>query len=132
MITFDGEFTPKDLDQTLQAMGPDVYFIQIGAMDGVSYDPIHKHVKKQKWKGLLFEPIPDMFVKLQNNYRDCSGLTFVNAAIADYEGAIEMMCISEAGMQKAQLTQAALGLSSFLPDRGHLGHNPHYTGAVKE
>ncbi len=36
----------------------DLHFIQIGANDGVTNDPIHDLVKSYHWKGVLVEPLP--------------------------------------------------------------------------
>jgi FkbM family methyltransferase len=63
-----------------------VFFIQIGANDGLHSDPIHDFVKKYKWKGILVEPIPEVFENLKKNYRDCSDhLIFENIAISENE-----------------------------------------------
>ncbi len=60
-----------------------VRFIQIGASDGLHSDPIREFVVRDRWTGILVEPLPDSFVHLKRNYsylrrRD---LTFVNAAL---------------------------------------------------
>jgi hypothetical protein len=57
------------------------FFVQIGAHDGKEADPIHDFVRQRHWKGLLVEPQPEAFARLQTHYRDCPGLTFENAAI---------------------------------------------------
>lgn len=121
MIKFDGQFSKNDLAATLHALGRETFFIQIGAMDGVSLDPIHAHVKELHWQGLLLEPLPDMAVKLRANYADCRGLTFIEAAIADFDGQIEMTRIDPAAVQERRLTDLALALSTLMPDRGMLG-----------
>ncbi len=61
----------------------DVSFIQIGANDGLRWDPIRKFVVRDKWKGVFVEPIPDIFKMLENNYRYIknSEFVFVNVAI---------------------------------------------------
>ena len=41
--------------------GKELFFIQIGANDGISVDPIHNLVKKNNWTGILFEPGKDAF-----------------------------------------------------------------------
>jgi len=64
----------------------DFFFIQIGANDGKSGDPIHKYVKEHKWKGILVEPVPHVFKRLQENYKGTEGLIFVNAAVDSQDG----------------------------------------------
>jgi FkbM family methyltransferase len=73
----------------LQSTNPhSFYFIQIGANDGVSNDPIHDYVAKHKPAGLLIEPLPDVFDRLIANYSYLHphNLTFKNCAIAKDDG----------------------------------------------
>jgi FkbM family methyltransferase len=65
----------------LACMQEKVSFIQIGANDGISNDPIRRYVLRCKWSGLLVEPDPNLFRKLQNNYTDQPQLQFLNAAV---------------------------------------------------
>jgi FkbM family methyltransferase len=64
----------------------DVYFIQIGANDGMKDDPLQKFVKEYGWKGILVEPIPEAFEALTKNYGNNPNLKFINAAIAEEDG----------------------------------------------
>jgi len=64
----------------------DIYFIQIGANDGMKDDPLQKFVKQYGWKGILVEPIPEAFEALKTNYGNNSDLKFINAAIAEEDG----------------------------------------------
>src|SRR4051812_34422848 len=68
----------------------DFTFIQIGANDGVSNDPIRRYVVEYGFKGVLIEPQPDVFTRLKANYSGMPGITFENAAIAACDGEIEM------------------------------------------
>jgi len=61
----------------------DMFFLQIGAFDGVSNDPIHHHVVKHGWRGVLIEPQPWAYERLKETYKDCSGLVIRNVAISD-------------------------------------------------
>jgi len=121
MLTFHGTFEPADLEPTFRGLGRDAFFVQVGAMDGVAYDPIHPFVKELGWRGILFEPMPDMFARLQKNYESRAGLTFVNGAVTDFEGEIEMTRIDPAAIQNSELPAWAQGISSLMPDRGMLG-----------
>lgn len=62
---------------------PDFFFLQIGAFDGESRDPLFQAVRKYGLKGVLVEPQKPAFERLCENYRDQPQLQFVNAAIAD-------------------------------------------------
>lgn len=65
------------------AHGRRVRFIQIGASDGLHSDPIREFVVRDQWTGVLVEPLPDSFARLQANYRylRSRNLVFVNAAV---------------------------------------------------
>ncbi len=68
------------------AKNKDVFFIQIGANDGMKFDPTYLYVKKYGWKGILVEPVGYVFDKLKNNYKNVKGLVFEDAAIGDKDG----------------------------------------------
>lgn len=59
-----------------------VFFLQIGANDGVTNDPIYKYVVKHHWTGILIEPVPHIFEKLKKNYSEEKQLIFENVAIS--------------------------------------------------
>jgi FkbM family methyltransferase len=59
------------------------YFVQIGANDGVLYDNLNPLIREFDLRGCLVEPLPDVFARLQSNYRDQPQLTFRNCMIAD-------------------------------------------------
>jgi FkbM family methyltransferase len=59
----------------------DFFFVQIGANDGMRADDISEFVKKHKLKGIVIEPLQDMFSALVDNYRDYPEVTPINAAI---------------------------------------------------
>jgi FkbM family methyltransferase len=63
--------------------GDDIFFLEIGAMDGIQHDPLHTHIIKNNWSGILVEPVKDMFTRLQINYVNKSKLKFENSAITD-------------------------------------------------
>jgi FkbM family methyltransferase len=73
----------------------EVFFIQVGAYDGISGDPIHQFVKKYDLKGILLEPQKKVFQKLTESYRDCENLILINAALADQDGTRALFKISE-------------------------------------
>jgi FkbM family methyltransferase len=70
----------------------DIFFLQIGANDGISVDPIHNLVKKNRWKGILFEPGKVAYEELINNYSGVDHLIFVNSAVSNYDGKGELFC----------------------------------------
>jgi FkbM family methyltransferase len=78
----------------LAASRPDFFFIQIGANDGVSDDPLRHYVVRHHWRGLLVEPQPRAFAELTKNYSGETQLLFENAAISDSDGEVELFSAS--------------------------------------
>lgn len=66
-----------------------ISFIQVGASDGLRWDPLRKHIIKNRWQGALVEPLPPVFELLMRNYAYLSSrqnLSFVNAALSNRSG----------------------------------------------
>ncbi len=117
MPSFHGTFSTDDLRATLNALGPDIFFVQIGAMDGVTYDPIHAFVIRLNWRGLLFEPVPDIYDRLKQTYQNNDRLTLSNIAITDYEGEIEITRMDPQVVEDGILREGALGISTIMPEK---------------
>lgn len=64
----------------------DVFFVQIGAHDGLTNDKLHCLVRAYRWRGVLVEPVQGLFAKLVANYKDCAGLRFEQSAIDVTDG----------------------------------------------
>jgi FkbM family methyltransferase len=65
-----------------------LFFIQIGANDGVYQDPIYNF--NENWDGILIEPIPNVFSQLKENYKNRnSNLIFENLAVGNRNGFID-------------------------------------------
>ena len=91
-----------------------LFFVQVGAFDGVSFDRLHEHVVEGQWHGVLVEPQPEHFERLVANYEGLQGLTFVNAAVDTERGSRPLFVIEDgAGKPIASLA----GLASFSRDR---------------
>jgi FkbM family methyltransferase len=80
-LTFD-----QVLQQYLSTQATKPYFVQIGAFDGVSGDPLFPWVKQGKLAGCLIEPQADAFERLQANYAGVDGVAFKRAAIGPQAG----------------------------------------------
>jgi len=59
-----------------KAKGTDFYFIQVGAFDGDTFDPITHYVKRYKLSGALIEPQQEPFSVLKANYQNHPQLLF--------------------------------------------------------
>jgi FkbM family methyltransferase len=70
-----------------------VFFIQIGANNGITVDPVNKLIKsKQDWFGILFEPGTQAFEELTKTYRGYDNLVLLNMAVSDIDGKTILYC----------------------------------------
>lgn len=87
---------------------PELTFLQIGAFDGVADDDLRDLITMYRLRGVLVEPQPAAFARLERTYRDQPQVTLLQAAIAEREGTRELYC------RRGEASMAA----SF--DRDHL------------
>lgn len=67
-----------------------VFFVEIGANDGIDADPIYPYVKKYNWGGVYIEPQKKVFDKLVANFKGRGNLFFENIAITEKEMDVEL------------------------------------------
>jgi len=65
---------------------PDAFFIQIGSNDGEQQDPLEPVIARYPWRGILIEPVPYVFERLQQNRGGDPRLALENVAIAEADG----------------------------------------------
>lgn len=99
---------------------PDFFFIDIGANDGVFFDPIFRFVTQNRVHGIVVEPLKDLFKKLVHNYKDHPSVVPVNAAIHATEKSMVMYRVNPA--REAELPWWVKGIASFRKE--HLTENP--------
>lgn len=75
---------------SLEKVGSEFFFVQVGANDGVNDDPIREFVVRHHLAGLLIEPQPRIFLELKKNYAREPQLVFENAAVSDKDGSAKM------------------------------------------
>jgi len=86
--------------------------IQIGANDGITHDPIHKFIKRDRWKGVLLEPQPDVFHEfLTKLYAKNLEIHPLCAAIGEKDGSQPIYKIGFSSMRWAT------GLASFSKEK---------------
>lgn len=86
------KMTSEQFQQLFDETKP-VFFIQIGANNGLTVDPINKLIKSRKnWMGLLFEPGVVAFSELQKTYSGHEDLILINAAVSDIDGKTTLYC----------------------------------------
>jgi FkbM family methyltransferase len=94
------------------------FCLQIGAMDGISFDMAYRYLIDQAWHGLLVEPAPDMYEKLQINYKKNPNMRFENAAVTERDGTIQLTRIDPKAVEDGLIYREALGISTIVPNRG--------------
>jgi FkbM family methyltransferase len=121
------KFFPEPVIQQQQAIAnalkenADVFFVQVGANDGVHDDPIHNLiVKDERWAGIFIEPVRFLFERLRGNYGADDRFTFENVAIGSEEGTRKFYYIAEEakGELGSELPLWSDGLGSF--DKNHI------------
>jgi FkbM family methyltransferase len=94
-----------------------IFFVQIGACDGVSSDPIHRFVRRHhdRVAGLVVEPLDDHFEDLQRSYAPYPAIVPVHGAIHNSE---KQMILHRVDPRKLDtLPKWTRGISSF--DKDH-------------
>jgi FkbM family methyltransferase len=71
---------------------PRLTFMQIGAFDGSEDDDLRDLIEAHKLRGVLIEPQPMAFARLQKTYRGQPQVMLLQAAIAEKEGTRELFC----------------------------------------
>ncbi|GAB2482221.1 FkbM family methyltransferase [Algoriphagus taiwanensis] len=94
------------------AKNGDFTVIQIGANDGITNDPIHKFIKRDRWKGVLLEPQSGVFNQyLKDIYKKNKGLHLLCAGIGEKDGYLPLYKIGFSDMRWAT------GLASFSKEK---------------
>lgn len=94
---------------------PHACFIQIGANDGAQHDPLRTTILKQRWHGVLVEPVPFVFDRLQLYYQGFKRVKLENVAIADHDGIKDFYHLRQA-KQEDDLPRWYDGIGSFNRD----------------
>lgn len=94
-----------------KARGETAFCVQVGANDGKTNDPVYKYLTRYGWRGLLVEPLTDVFeLQLQKTYADYPNVTLVNVALAPTNGSLPLYRVA---FSRARW---ATGLSGFRRD----------------
>ena len=111
------------LDKGLRYLGnnkKNTFLINVGAMDGYRYDELIGYTELFNFKGLYVEPIPYLFERLKNNFKNKDGNLFENVAISDFEGNIEMMMIEQSAIDDGYVNPCFYGMSAVYPPKNGL------------
>jgi FkbM family methyltransferase len=73
------------LEQFAQ-LRPEAFFVQIGSHDGQQQDPLRDIVLSREWSGIMVEPVPYVFARLQHYYGHLRRLRLENVAVGPEDG----------------------------------------------
>lgn len=94
-----------------------VQFIQIGANDGISNDPIREFViRNPEWHGVFVEPLPEFFNQCKYNYSyyKPERFQFIQAAVSESPGSLNLWKIKDTELAKFPLFSR--GMASVNPN----------------
>ena len=75
---------------------PEAVFVQIGANDGDTADPLRLQIERWRWSGVMVEPVPFVFEKLRARYEGHPRIRLEMSAIADRTGVMPFYHLREA------------------------------------
>ena len=115
------------------------FFVQVGGFDGESFDPLRPHIVAGDLGGIIVEPIPQYFEKLQALYAGSDKVRAINCAISDADGERTIWRFNPLAVERGILPPHFAGISSFLmeellKDTGVLGRsspNAETTAALR-
>jgi FkbM family methyltransferase len=99
-----------------------INFIQVGANDGYSTDPIQPFIKSGFWAGLMIEPNPIAFKKLEDVYASAGQLKLLNCAVGRAEGNADFFACRDPHTNLSSFDKATIlkhkdwAVSKGLPD----------------
>ncbi|HPO90823.1 MAG TPA: FkbM family methyltransferase [Victivallales bacterium] len=102
----------KFLNYYLEKHNP-LNLIQIGANDGITFDPVHNFIiqNQEKVKAILVEPIEYSYNKLRENYKEYSNVITENIAIHKEKKEMTMYLVNPEKL--AKIPKWAGGTASF-------------------
>ena len=103
-----------------------VFFIQIGANDGKSFDPIYDFTtsNSESVRGILLEPIPDYFEELKRNYKGYPNVILLNLAIHNSAKEMVIHRVDPRRIERGELPRWAKGIASFNEHHHELSGTP--------
>jgi FkbM family methyltransferase len=106
-------------------MHPNVFFLEVGAYDGVSGDELYPLIDKHNLRGILIEPQQDACRRLRANYARFkqSDFAIVNAAIAERDGPVPIYRIKSGMHSPGWLHQiASFDKSNVMKHAAHISN----------
>ena len=92
-------------------VGPEFTFVQVGAFDGITKDPLHKYIQTCGWRGIMIEPQPRPAAQLQELYGGNNRLVILQAALDGKRGTRTLFTV-----ESDTVPVWARGMASFQRD----------------
>ena len=70
-------------------------FLQIGAHDGKTLDPMYRYLTTTECSGVMVEPVPWLFARLVANYKPFPMIRCENCVISDHDGTTSFYTVRE-------------------------------------
>ncbi|WP_247466553.1 FkbM family methyltransferase [Bradyrhizobium sp. 62] len=107
-----------------------LFFVQVGANDGFSGDPVNNLAKRHNWSGLVIEPVPDLFSELSLNYSDFPKIECLQLACGERR---EERPFYRIRYRDGKPIYSNKGLSSFHREiiRGHFSSDADFEESVE-
>lgn len=104
------------LNRRLALSDGEFVFIEIGGNDGVSNDPVYPFVTRnhQRVRGVIVEPMVDVYKQLKQNYYRYPSIECVNVGIHNEEKEMTLYRVDPA--KACEAPAWAKGIASFDPD----------------
>lgn len=80
---------------TLSRARRTVTFVQVGSNDADYGDPLREFILRDRWQGVMVEPVPYVFDRLRAKYGNRNELALLNVAIADAAGEKDFFYLEE-------------------------------------
>ena len=109
-----------------------IYFVQVGAFDGVSGDPLHRYISYHRWNGILVEPQKLYYKKLKKVYKKYSNLHFVRAAVAPQEGEATLYSIKNSESRDLPVWASQIASFDLNLILSHTDQIPNIEGHIQE
>lgn len=105
----------QQLLETFLNKNHEMFFIQIGANDGKSFDPIYDFVtnNSSKVRGILIEPVANYFEELKKNYKGYSNVVLLNMAVHNSNKDMLLYMADPQLVAQGKLPEYAKGIASF-------------------
>jgi FkbM family methyltransferase len=109
----------KWIDNFSKSHNGAINFIQVGASDGLRWDPIRRFIIRDNWNGVLIEPLKPVYNMLLSNYSYVKNhLKFENCAVSEKETSIEFWSYTEEFLNSLSIEDKLFYLRKSSLDKG--------------